>query len=238
MSKRQDRRTARRTDRDHRWRAVEARLVGGPWAPTRADEAVLRGLIDQIDDRGFGWDDVVDDVMPIFERARPFGVEVDPPARTIVPPGVTIGFGVDLGLAFARVSVVHLAGWPVDLSSLADRALRNLRKRARHATDYDLVSEPVGGVPTTAFQSRDGWASTVVLVPEAVERLFGRDPALFIAPSRDLLVRLPIDVDLEFATWLTEEFEATEPNALRLEAFEWLEGAIRCRPLARDSVAV
>jgi hypothetical protein len=77
-----------------------------------------------------------------------------------------------------------------------------------------------------------------VLVPEALERLFGRAPALFIAPSRDLLVRLPPDVDLEFATWLTEEFEAADPNALRLEGFEWRDGAVRCRPLARDSVAV
>ena len=234
MSKRRD----RRTDGDHRWRAVGARLVGGSGPPARGDEAVLRGLIDRMDDRGFEWDDVVDDVMPIFERARPFSFEVDPPARTIVPPGVTIGFGVDLGLAFARVSVVHLTGWPVDMSSLTERAIKNLRKRARQAIDYDLVSEPIGGVQTTAFQSRDGWASTVVLVPEAVERLFGREPALFIAPSRDLLVRLPIDVDLEFATWLTEEFEAADPNALRLEAFEWQDGLIRCRPLARDSVAV
>ena len=187
---------------------------------------------------GFDWDDVADDILPIFERARPFGYEVDPPAQAIVPPGVTIGFGVDLGLAFGRVAANHLDGWPVDLAGLTERALRNLRKRARHATGYDLVEEPVGGVPTMAFQSRDGWASTAVLVPEAIERLFGRDPALFIAPSRDLLVRLPADVDLEFATWLTEEFEATDPNALRLEAFEWRDGTMRCRPLARDSVAV
>ena len=191
-----------------------------------------------MDDRGFGWDDVGDDVLPIFERARPIAIEVDPPARAIVPPGVTIGFGVDLGLAFARVSVVHLAAWPVDLPALTERALRNLRKRARHATDYDLVEEPVGGVPAMAFQSRDGWASTAVLIPEAIERLFGRAPGLFIAPSRDLLVRLPPDVDLEFATWLTEEFETADPNALRLEAFEWRDGTMRCRPLARDSVAV
>ncbi len=142
----------------------------------------------------------------------------------MVPPGVTIGFGVDLGLAFARVSIAHLGEWPIDLAGLTERALRNLRKRARHATDYDLVEEPVGGVRTTAFQSRDGWASTAVLVPEAIERLFGREPALFIAPSRDLLVRLPADVDLDFATWLTEEFEATDPNALRLEAFDWRDG--------------
>ena len=202
------------------------------------DPASVLELIGRIGGHGFGWADVVDDILPIFERARPFGPEVDPPVHTLVPPGVTIGFGVDLGLAFARVSIVHLAEWPTDIATLTERALRNLRKRARDATDYDLVTEAVGGVPTTAFQSRDGWASTAVLVPEAIQRLFGRAPALFIAPSRDLLVRLPADVDLDFATWLTEEFEATDPNALRLEAFEWCDGLVRCRPLARDAVTV
>jgi hypothetical protein len=201
-------------------------------------ETSLRDVLTRMDDRGFRWDDVRDDIMPIFERARPFAGQLDPPARAIVPPGITIGFGVDLGLAFARVSVVHLGEWPVDLPTLTERALRNLRKRARHTTDYDLVEEAIGGVPAVAFQSRDGWASTAVLIPEAIERLFGRAPALFIAPSRDLLVHLPPDVDLEFATWLTEEFESTDPNALRLEAFEWRDGRMHCRPLARDSVAV
>jgi hypothetical protein len=198
--------------------------------------AVAHRLLTDIGDHGFAWDDVADEILPVFERARPFPFEVDPPAVAIVPPGVTIGFGVDLGLAFARVAAAHLDDWPVDLAGLTDRALRNLRKRTRRARDFDLVEGPVGGVPTVAFQSRDGWASTTVLVPDAMERLFGRRPALFIAPSRDLLIGLPDDVDLEFATWLAEEFEATDPNALRLEAFAWRDGAIACRPLQRATV--
>jgi hypothetical protein len=187
---------------------------------------------------GFAWDDVADEVLPVFERARPFSYDIEPPAQAVVPPGVTVGFGIDLGLAFARVAAAHLDDWPVDLPGLTDRALRNLRRRARHASDYDLVSDAIGGIPTVVFQSRDGWASTVILVPEAIERFFGPQPALFIAPSRDLLVGLPVDVDLEFATWLAEEFEAEDPNALRLEAFEWRDGTVRCRPLERDAVAV
>jgi hypothetical protein len=234
MSKRR----SRPTERPNRPGRVHARRVGGSGPPSRVDETALAALLSRIDGRGFDWDDVEGDILPIFERARPFSDEVDTPVQAIVPPGVTVGFGVDLGLAFARVSVTHLADWPVDLSGLIDRALRNLWRRVRRATDYDLVEEPIGGVPAIAFQSRDGWASTVVLLPEATGRLFGRDPALFIAPSRDLLVRLPVDVDLEFATWLTEEFEAADPNALRLEAFEWRDGSMRCRPLARESVAV
>ncbi|MEA2653993.1 MAG: hypothetical protein QOI37_1220 [Chloroflexota bacterium] len=184
------------------------------------------------------WDEVADDILPVFERARPFAYEIEPPAQALVPPGVTVGFGIDLGLAFARVAASQLEDWPVDLEALTRRALRNLRQRARDATDYDLVGEPIGGVPTTVFQSRDGWASTAILVPNAIERLFGPRPRLFIAPSRDLLIGLPVDVDVAFATWLAEEFEAHDPNALRLEGFEWRDRTVRCRPLERDAVAV
>jgi len=232
MSKRRVHRT--NSPRAHR---THAHLTGRTGASFELD-ARISTLLGRIDDRGLAWDDVADDILPIFERARPFGYEVEPPAHAIVPPGVTVGFGVDLGLAFARVAAAHLEAWPVDLADVAERALKNLRRRARRARDYDLVREPVGGVPTVAFQSRDGWASTVILVPEAIERLFGSAPALFVAPSRDLLVGLPVDVDPGFATWLTEEFEATDPNALRLEAFEWRDGTVRCRPLARDAIAV
>jgi len=198
----------------------------------------VRTLLGRIDRGGLTWADVADDILPVFERARPFTYEMEPPAHAVVPPGVTVGFGVDLGLAFARVGAAQLEDWPVDLAELTERALRNLRRRAKQARDYDLVREPIGGYPTIAFQSRDGWASTAVLVPEAIERLFGREPALLIAPSRDLLVGLPDGVDLAFATWLAEEFEADDPNALRLEAFEWRDGTVRCRPLLRDAVAV
>lgn len=198
----------------------------------------VRTLLQGMDRHGLAWDDVADEILPVFERARPFSYDVEAPAQAVVPPGVTVGFGIDLGLAFARVAAAHLDDWPVDLPGLTDRALRNLRRRARHASDYDLVSDAIGGIPTVVFQSRDGWASTAILVPEAIERFFGSGPALFIAPSRDLLVGLPVDVDLGFATWLAEEFEAEDPNALRLEGFEWRDGTIRCRPLQRDAVAV
>jgi hypothetical protein len=220
-------------NRAHRPRAQVS--TGGSWV---AAEPRIRALLGRIDEVGLAWEDVADDVLPIFERATPSRYEHEPPARAVVPPGVSVGFAIDIGPAFARISTGHLDRWPVDLDDLTDRSLRNLRRRARHAQDYDLVCEPVDGVPTAVFQSRDGWASTAILIPEAIDRLFGPGPALFIVPSRDLLVGLPVDVDPEFATWLTEEFEAMDANALRLEAFEWRDGAIRCSPLRRDAVTV
>jgi hypothetical protein len=226
-----------RTNRPRGKHGTHGHLIGA--APAFLDRNPrIQALLGRIDDHGLTWRDIAGDVLPVFERARPFTYDVEPPAHAVVPPGVTIGFGVDLGLAFARVGTAQLDEWPVDLAGLTERALRNLRRRARQARDYDLIREPIGGTTTVAFQSRDGWASTAILVPEAIDRLFGPRPALFIAPSRDLLLGLPDDVDIGFATWLAEEFEAEDPNALRLEAFEWRDGTIRCRPLAREAVAV
>ena len=229
MSKRRSQGTAPRRRAPSRSRRKRGGILGDPH---------VGPLLRRIGELGLGWEDVAEDVLPVFERARPFTYGIEPPAQAVVPPGVTVGFGIDLGLAFARVGVATLEAWPVDVDGLTERALHNLRRVARHARDYDLVTEPVGGVMTTVFQSRDGWASTAVLVPEAIGRVFGADPALLIAPSRDLLVALPVDVDIEFATWLAEEFESEDPNALRLEAFEWRDGTVHCRPLAREAVAV
>jgi hypothetical protein len=102
----------------------------------------------------------------------------------------------------------------------------------------DLRLGQIDGIPVDLFESGDGWASTTVLLPDAMARLFGPGPNMFVAPWRDLLIRLPAEVDLGFATWLTEELESEDPNALRLEAFEWRDGEVRCRPLLRDAVAV
>ena len=225
----------RRTHRGDRSRSTSRDGGGTAWVH---DDPRFSDALRRLDAHGFAWKDVASDILPVFERARPSGYPVDPPALTVLPPGVTVGFGVDAGPAFMRISTTHLAHWPVDLPGLADRALDNLRHRTREVDERDLLRDAVDDVPVAVFQSRDGWASTTVLLPEAMDHLFGPGPALFIAPSRDLLIGLPVEVDTEFATWLTEEFEAIDPNALRLEAFEWRDGSVRCRPLARAAVAV
>lgn len=195
-------------------------------------------VLRRVDTNGFTWEAVADDILPVFERARPFAFKVDPPALTSLAPGVSVGFGIDAGPAFMRVSTIHLGTWNVDLQTVSERALANLGERARRVDARDVRLGQIDGIPIDLFESGDGWASTAVLLPHAMARLFGPGPNMFIAPWRDLLIRLPAEVDLSFATWLTEELEAEDPNALRLEAFEWRDGEVRCRPLLRDAVAV
>jgi hypothetical protein len=202
-----------------------------------SDPRFLR-VLRSVDSNGFTWDAVADDILPVFERARPFSFKVDPPALAALPPGVSVGFGIDAGPAFMRVSTTHLAAWNIDLHTLGTRALANLSERMGRVEVGDLRLGQIDGIPVDLFESGDGWASTTVLLPDAMARLFGPGPNMFVAPWRDLLIRLPAEVDLGFATWLTEELESEDPNALRLEAFEWRDGEVRCRPLLRDAVAV
>jgi hypothetical protein len=98
------------------------------------------------------------------------------------------------------------------------------------------VEDEVDDVPISVFQSREGWASTLVLVTDALEAVFGPDPRLFVAPCRDLLIGLPADVDLELATTLSEAFETADPNGLWLEGFLLENGRVTCTPLAREPI--
>ena len=229
MSKRRVQRTNKSRGRAYRVHA------GAGWV---GEDPRFQATLRRLDAHGFAWEDIAEDVLPVFERARPFSYPVDPPALAVLPPGVTVGFGVDAGPAFIRVATTHLERWSIDLAGLTDQALANLRRRLRTVDPRELVRHSVADMPVVVFQSLDGWASTTVLVPDAVDRLLGPAPALFVAPSRDLLIGLPPDVDIEFATLLTEEFEAADPNALRLEAFDWRDATVRCRPLLRAAVEV
>ena len=89
----------------------------------------------------------------------------------------------------------------------------------------------VAVVFTSLSWSLKGSASTFVLLPAALERIFGTEPQLFIAPMRDLLVSLPANVDRGFAGWLHEEFAALDPNCLAPIGFDFRAGRVTLEPL-------
>ena len=203
--------------------------LAGPGVVVASPEEVLAAMRDFRLDAP--WPDLAPDLLPMFERRRPMPPGIPPPLTVVLPPGVTVGFGIDLGPASVRVSRPLLQDWGIDAEELTARALANLRHRAFAPSLPPLVRGPLAGQPTVAFQSEDGWASTLLLAPDALERVMGAEPRLFIAPMRDLLIGLPHDVEPELACWLTEEFEALDPNALALEGFLWRDRRLECRPI-------
>ena len=203
--------------------------VAGPGVVVPTPEQILEALRSFRGDAP--WEELAPDLLPMFERRRPMPPEVPPSLTVVLPPGVTVGFGIDLGPAAVRVSRPLLETWGIGVDELASTALDNLRSRAFAPGLPRLVREPIAGHPTIAFQSEDGWASALLLAPDALERVMGVEPRLFVAPMRDLLIGLPPDVDPELACWITEEFEVLDPNALALEGFLWQDGRLECRPI-------
>jgi hypothetical protein len=144
----------------------------------------------------------------------------------MLPPGVLVNFGIDVGPAVMYVGTQLLDRWQIDAATLIGASLENVRRLAEDCDRADVLDDHVAGVPVSILQTPFGIAASILLVPEQIERFFGRGPHLLLAPMRDLLLALPADVDREFAAWLAEELEAIDPNHLHLGGFRHERGSI------------
>lgn len=189
--------------------------------------ATVEELLDAIErvDLERPWPQIGDSILPVLQRRRAMPPGGDRPLRKRYPPGIEVGFGVDIGPAFMYVTDTLLGGWGVTVAEVADRALANVHARAAARELHALLCDSVDGVPTRAFQSREGWASTLVLLPEEFRRRFGEDPALVLVPLRDVIFTMPFDTDRQLAAWFLDELRSMDPNALEVPLLAWTAGA-------------
>ena len=205
------------------------RFEVGPHMLQATPDAVFRAIARVPSD--LDWGTLRDNVLPIFPRRRPMPPQAPDPIRVSMPPGVLIGFGVDIGPAYVHVHEDLLASWPVTIDGLTQRSLGNLRDRTRRARPRDVQAIDLDHVVIRTLQTRAGWASTLLLLPDELIRIFGDAPQCFIAPMRDVLMSFPADVDRDYLAEMNEEFAALDPNALALEAFLLRDGCLTCEPL-------
>jgi hypothetical protein len=172
------------------------------------------------------WPQVAPDVRLALPRRRPLPVDPHELPKRELGPGIRCALGLDIGPAMLFVVHEQLAGWGVSMDAAFERALDNVRDRVAARRHHALVHERIADVPTLAFQSREGWASSLLLLPDQLSRVLGERSGLILAPMRDLIVRLPLDVEREFAHWLLEEFAAVDMNALDLPPFALVDGVL------------
>ena len=196
---------------------LELEVFPGPGVVT-ADYRTVLAAMERFDPE-LPWKKARARILPMLPRVRPMpGPELEL-ARAMLPPGILVGFGIDIGPAITFVGASLLDHWRVDVQTMVAAALANLRRLALECGPEVVIRDHIGDVPITLIQTRVGIAGSLILVPETLERLLGPGPHLLLVPMRDILIALPPDVDREFAAWLAEEWEALDPNHLHLGAF-------------------
>jgi hypothetical protein len=214
-----------------RWSSLEVHAgpVNGPHVVSPGLDEVLAAIGGV--PRGLDWPAMADDVVPVFQRVRPYHPSMPEPVRMVVPPGVSVSFGIDIGPAFIAVHAELLEQWKIPPEDLLATALDNLDRRMAAVPAEDVVNTAIDGLPVRALQSSTGSASTYVLRPVTLGRIFGTHPQLLIAPMRNLLLSMPVEADRELVAWLFDEFAAEDPNCLAPAAFVLRDRRLELEPL-------
>jgi hypothetical protein len=177
-------------------------------------------------DPDMSWKKARSRVLPMLPRVRPLPTPELELARAMLPPGILVGFGIDIGPAITFVTMPLLDRWQVDPAALAAAALSNLREAARRCEADSILHDHIADIPVSVVQTGVGVAASMLLVPDCLERVLGPADRFLLAPMRDILIALPPDVNREFAAWLAEEWEALDPNHLHLGGFRYARGAV------------
>lgn len=192
---------------------------------TTADMHEVMAAIEAVDLEA-PWEEAAARLRLALPRRRPLPPGTDDlPARDFAP-GIRATLGLDLGPAMLFVCAEQLSNWGVTADQAFRRALSNVRVRVRLRRQFALLHERIGGVPTVAFQSREGWASSLLLLPEELARVFGQASGLLLAPMRDLVMLMPLDAEPELAYLILEEFAQADMNALDLPLFTVVDGQL------------
>lgn len=172
------------------------------------------------------WEEAAARLRPALPRRRPMPAGTEDLPSQELPPGIRVTLGLDIGPAILFVCQEQLRRWGVSPGQAFQRSLSNVRVRVRLRRQFVLLHEPIGGVPTVAFQSREGWASSLLLLPEELVRVLGRRSGIVLAPMRDLLLLMPLDAEPQLAYLVLEEFARADVNALDLPLFSLVDGRL------------
>ena len=177
-------------------------------------------------DPEMSWKKARQEVLPMLPRVRPLPTPQLELVRAMLPPGILVGFGIDIGPAITFVTTPLIERWRIQPAALAAAALSNLREMAGRCGRADVLDDHIADVPVSVVQTGEGIAASLLLVPECLEQVLGAGDRFLLAPMRDILIALPTNVDRSFAAWLADEWEALDPNHLHLGGFRYGGGRV------------
>lgn len=185
------------------------------------------------------WDWASERLIPLFERGYGDGVTGDQMINTVSHLGVGIGFGIDFGPAFGRVTKSMAQRWEASVEQIEHAAFARLAKVATAVGSSDLQSVIHRGHFFRSVLKPEGWASSVILAgDEEVARIFGTRDAIFTVPARNCLVAFGPGTPLWAVEDVTMELESIDPHPLRMEPFVMTDGVIHWQGLDEEPVHI
>lgn len=139
--------------------------------------------------------------------------------RVVMDPGVAVAFGIDLGAAFPLVDEAVATRWECTAEQIREAAAANLGRRAAKLEPRIVRTATMSGHQIRLIADRPGWASSILLVPDELRRLFGDHDQLFAAPRRDTLLNFQPDIPSRVAGEIVVDFEAGATYPLMLDPF-------------------
>lgn len=185
----------------------------------------LRRAIEAVPER-MDWDWARDRLVPVFERPGFEPIPSDPRLLTVVPPAVTIGFGIDLGPALAKVSERLCDQWECSLEQIQAVAFENLRRPTGTLDGKAVERANFGGHLIRVMRLPDGCSSSILLVQDELMRIFGDQDQVFTAPARSLLLSFPMTTPARVVGEITVDLEEMDPHPLLMDPFVLQEGTL------------
>ena len=168
------------------------------------------------------WDWAKPRLMPLL--AGPY-LGPDNLVTDVAPVGCAISFGIQVGRAHVLVDDVVMERWECSLAQVASVAQANLDRRAGRLSPADVRRGVLAGHVVRRVDCV-AWASSLILGPNHLVRLFGGGDQVLAVPRRDLLLSLPPDMPSTLAAHTVADFEADSAFPLLLEPFGLLDGQL------------
>jgi hypothetical protein len=130
-----------------------------------------------------------------------------------------VQFGVDLGGVFTYVDEAVARRWECSAEQLMDRALANLAVQASRVQGRQVATGVMSGRSIRILRDRPAWASSLVLIPAELFRLFGDHDQVLGTPTPSCIVSVPIDTPPHTVAEILIDFERGTLRALWLDPF-------------------
>lgn len=203
--------TRRRVTRD-----IVHRVLSVTGEVAREHRALQRGIKRM--PKPVPWDWAAPRLLPILS-----GPSFDPPGAPLVryrsEVGPMVQFGVDLGGVFTYVGEMVARRWECSAAQLMDRALANLAAQAGRVQESQVAFGVMSGRSIRILRGKPRWASSLVLVPDELFRLFGDHDQVIGTPTSSCIVSLPIDTPSRTIAEILVDFERDTLRSLWLDPF-------------------